>query len=111
RGCDRDWPRRRSLSPAREIAGPGISESPALSGRTCAGGWLSRLRWFDLAASHNPQHNAPVLDAPLEPVGSLAQELLGLTARICGSAEEDPFGNPVLLVALAISRRIGAGEL
>ncbi len=43
--------------------------------------------------------------------GRLAQELLELTARITARADEDPFGNPVLLVALAISRRIEAGAL
>ena len=64
-----------------------------------------------LAALHNPPHHARVLDVPLQPVGSLAQDLLDLTARIGARAEEDPFGNPVLLVALAISRRMAAGTL
>ena len=41
----------------------------------------------------------------------LAQELLELTARLGSRADQDPFGNPVLLVALAISRRIDAGGL
>ena len=50
-------------------------------------------------------------DAPFDRTGPLAQELLELTARITARAEEDPFGNPVLLVALAISRRIEAGAL
>ena len=50
-------------------------------------------------------------DAPFDRTGPLAQELLELTARITARAEEDPFGNPVLLVALAISRRIDAGAL
>jgi phosphoenolpyruvate carboxylase len=52
-----------------------------------------------------------MLDAALEPTKLLAQELLDLTAHIGARAEADPFGNPVLLVALAISRRIEAGEL
>ena len=52
-----------------------------------------------------------VPDAPFDRTGPLAQELLELTARITARAEEDPFGNPVLLVALAISRRIEAGAL
>ena len=50
-------------------------------------------------------------DAPFDRTGPLAQELLELTARITARAEEDPFGNPVLLVALAINRRIEAGAL
>ena len=64
-----------------------------------------------LAALHNPPQNADVPDAPFDRTGPLAQELLELTARITARAEEDPFGNPVLLVALAISRRIEAGSL
>ncbi|HSZ92618.1 MAG TPA: phosphoenolpyruvate carboxylase, partial [Acetobacteraceae bacterium] len=50
-------------------------------------------------------------DAPFDRTGPLAQELLELTARTTARAEDDPFGNPVLLVALAISRRIEAGAL
>ena len=52
-----------------------------------------------------------MLDALANPAGPLAQELLELTARIRASADEDPFGNPVLLVALEISRRMTAGAL
>jgi phosphoenolpyruvate carboxylase len=52
-----------------------------------------------------------VPDAQVVEPGPLTQELLDLTARITARAGEDPFGNPVLLVALAISRRIGAGAL
>ena len=44
---------------------------------------------------------------PLDATGQLAQDLLDLTARL-GARAEDPFGNPVLLVALAISRRMDA---
>ena len=58
-----------------------------------------------------PPHRARVLDVRLQPVGSLAQDLLVLTARIGARAEGDPFGNLVLLVALAISRRMAAGTL
>ena len=64
-----------------------------------------------LAAMHHPPQNAAVPDAPFDRTGPLAQELLELTARTTARAEEDPFGNPVLLVALAISRRIEAGAL
>ena len=64
-----------------------------------------------LAALHNPPQNAAVPDAPFDRTGPLAQELLELTARTTARADEDPFGNPVLLVALAISRRIEAGAL
>ena len=64
-----------------------------------------------LAALHNPPQNDVVPDAPFDRTGPLAQELLELTARTTARAEEDPFGNPVLLVALAISRRIDAGAL
>ncbi len=48
---------------------------------------------------------------PLDPTGPLAQDLLDLTARLGARAEQDPFGNPVLSVALAISRRMDAAEL
>ena len=51
----------------------------------------------DLAAT-------PFLDAAIE-------DLLGLIARARAGAERDPFGNPVLSVALAISRRIDDGAL
>ncbi|HTR16376.1 MAG TPA: phosphoenolpyruvate carboxylase [Acetobacteraceae bacterium] len=42
---------------------------------------------------------------------ALTAELLTLTERARARAEEDPFGNPVLAVALAISRRLDEGEL
>ena len=45
------------------------------------------------------------------PDAPLADELLGLTARLGARAEEDPFGNPILLAALAISRRIDDATL
>lgn len=48
---------------------------------------------------------------PPDPAALLAQELLDLTARLGARVEEDPFGNPVLLVALAITRRIDQGGL
>jgi phosphoenolpyruvate carboxylase len=42
---------------------------------------------------------------------SLVQPLLDLTERARAHAEQDPFGNPVLAVALAISRIMDEGEL
>ncbi|HEX4368045.1 MAG TPA: phosphoenolpyruvate carboxylase, partial [Rhodopila sp.] len=45
------------------------------------------------------------------PTTSLAQELLDLTARLGARADEDPFGNPVLLVSLAITRQLDTGAL
>ena len=50
-------------------------------------------------------------DVAPDPAAALAQELLELTVRLGGRADEDPFGNPVLLVALAITRRIDRGDL
>ena len=51
-------------------------------------------------------------DAPSPaPVAALAEGLLSLTARLGARADEDPFGNPVLLVALAITRRMDTGAL
>ena len=51
-------------------------------------------------------------DVPTSPpVPALAQELLDLTARLGGRADEDPFGNPVLLVSLAITRQMDNGSL
>ncbi|HTI79191.1 MAG TPA: hypothetical protein VL614_01940, partial [Acetobacteraceae bacterium] len=64
-----------------------------------------------LAALHNPPHDEQVPDAPFDRASPIAQELLELTARTTARAEEDPFGNPVLLVSLAISRRIQSGAL
>ncbi len=45
------------------------------------------------------------------PPFDLATELIELAARARARAEEDPFGNPVLAVALAIQRRIDEGDL
>jgi len=42
---------------------------------------------------------------------SLAQDLLDLTGRLAARADEDPFGNPVLLVSLAITRQMDTGSL
>ena len=70
-----------------------------------------------LAAVHNPRQHpvmpdaAPPDPASPDPGAVLAQELLGLTARLSDRMEEDPFGNPVLLVALAITRRMDQGTL
>ena len=47
----------------------------------------------------------------LEDSVPLADELLALAARLGARLEEDPFGNPVLLVALAIERRMDDGTL
>ncbi|MBS0639026.1 MAG: phosphoenolpyruvate carboxylase [Proteobacteria bacterium] len=44
-------------------------------------------------------------------ISALAQELIDLTARLGARADEDPFGNPVLLVSLAITRRLDTGAL
>jgi phosphoenolpyruvate carboxylase len=45
-------------------------------------------------------------DVPsFKPTAALAQELLDLIARVGARADEDPFGNPVLLVSLAITRQ------
>jgi phosphoenolpyruvate carboxylase len=44
-------------------------------------------------------------------VPALARELLALTARLRDSHDADPFGNPVLSLALAVSRRLDSGAL
>ena len=64
-----------------------------------------------LAASHKSPQNVAVPDMPLDLTGQLAKDLLDLTARLGARAEQDPFGNPVLLVALAISRRMDTHTL
>jgi phosphoenolpyruvate carboxylase len=46
-----------------------------------------------------------------EPDDLPALDLIAQTARARARAEEDPFGNPVLAVALAISRQMDEGEL
>ena len=48
---------------------------------------------------------------PLDPAAAEAQSLLDLTARLGARVEEDPFGNPVMLLALAITRRMDQEEL
>jgi phosphoenolpyruvate carboxylase len=51
-------------------------------------------------------------DVPLpDQAGLLAQELLELTAQLRASVDENPFGNPVLLLSLAITRRMDQGGL
>jgi phosphoenolpyruvate carboxylase len=51
-------------------------------------------------------------DVPLpDQAGLLAQELLELTAQLSASVNENPFGNPVLLLSLAITRRMDQGSL
>jgi len=39
-------------------------------------------------------------------IAALARDLLDLTARLGARADEDPFGNPVLLTSLAITRQL-----
>jgi len=51
------------------------------------------------------------MDTSENPIADLADDLLALTARLSGQTAEDPFGKPVLLVALAITRRIDSGAL
>ena len=46
-----------------------------------------------------------------EPDLDVTDDLIHLTERARARAEEDPFGNPVLAVALAISRLMDEGEL
>jgi phosphoenolpyruvate carboxylase len=74
--------------------------------------WASTLCLLRL---HNGRHDGSVPDTSLAPPieGSvpLADELLALAARLGARLEEDPFGNPVLLVALAIERRMDDGAL
>jgi phosphoenolpyruvate carboxylase len=47
----------------------------------------------------------------MDPAIAEAQYLLDLTARLGARVDEDPFGNPVMLMALAITRRMDQGEL
>lgn len=61
---------------------------------------------------HKIRHDPIVPDtSPPDRTGILAQDLLDLTATLGARAAEDPFGNPVLLVALAITRRVDTGVL
>ena len=61
-----------------------------------------------LAASHKSRHTLPMPDVPAaSETSALAQELLDLTARLGARTSEDPFGNPVLSVSLAITRQTG----
>ncbi len=51
------------------------------------------------------------MDMSENSIAALADDLMALTARLSGQTTEDPFGKPVLLVALAITRRIDSGAL
>ncbi len=75
-------------------------------------GFAAENREFPLAAPHKSCHSPGMPDVPPpDPAALLAQDLLDLTARVGARVEEDPFGNPVLLVALAITRRVDQGDL
>ena len=50
-------------------------------------------------------------DVSSETTPDLVQDLLALTGRAIDRAAEDPFGNPVMSVSLAISRQLDSGEL
>ncbi len=54
---------------------------------------------------HDAAPDHPIADHPI------ADDLLALTERARARAEEDPFGNPVLATALAITRLTDEGEL
>jgi phosphoenolpyruvate carboxylase len=54
-------------------------------------------------------HGGVAADAAI--VSALARELLGLTDRTRERSDEDPFGNPVLSIALAITKRLDRGSL
>jgi phosphoenolpyruvate carboxylase len=51
------------------------------------------------------------IDQEVPTVATLAADLLDLTERACEHAAEDPFGNPMLAVALAITRRVDHGHI
>jgi phosphoenolpyruvate carboxylase len=51
------------------------------------------------------------IDQDVPAVAALAADLLELTDRACERASEDPFGNPMLAVALAITRRVDNGHI
>ena len=53
----------------------------------------------------------PVAAPTPDTVPDLVRELLHLTARAVEHSAEDPFGNPVLSVSLAISRQLDSGSL
>src|SRR5271166_5412345 len=65
-----------------------------------------------LAASHQGRQSSRMPDLQAAPTAdpsataALARELLELTARLGARVDEDPFGNPVLLLSLAITRRM-----
>src|SRR5687768_17319572 len=48
---------------------------------------------------------------PASPASGLEQDLLALVESMRERVQQDPFGNPVLAAALAISRRMQDGEL
>ena len=56
-------------------------------------------------------HSSHMQQQLVATVPALARDLLALTARTRESHDADPFGNPVLSIALAISRRIDSGAL
>jgi phosphoenolpyruvate carboxylase len=56
-------------------------------------------------------HTAAMADIDIQSPEALAADLLELTDAACARADEDPFGNPMLSVALAITRRIDHGQI
>ncbi len=55
--------------------------------------------------------DVPVANQTPAQTPALAQELLDLTARLGARADEDPFGNPVLSISLAITRQLDTGTI
>ena len=56
-------------------------------------------------------NDSATTDAGGPRIKAVADELLALIARTQRASDEDPFGNPLLSVALAITRRIDDGQL
>ena len=66
-----------------------------------------------MPVARRPQggHTSHMQHPALATVPALARDLLALTARSRDSHDADPFGNPVLSIALAVSRRIDSGAM
>jgi phosphoenolpyruvate carboxylase len=64
-----------------------------------------------MADQQNTLGDTPALIDQPEQIAALAADLLGLMRAALDRAAEDPFSNPVMTMALAISRRIDQGTL
>ncbi len=94
------------------VAAAGASPRAARSGRRS--GHRTKRPDGQAPTLRHPRSRCPEADAPRSDArgaDALEADLLGLVEEARHQASQDPFRNPVLTVALAISRRFDRGEI